>query len=305
MRSKIIHQNWVKSVSIFFTFFMCMFSFSGVRCNAAVVPQEYFVSSTSTLSSGTEFTVSVFVNSPVPINALDLSLAYPADKIQFLNADPAHSIVGFWQGATVLTSEGHIDLAGGILPAFIGTGGLVSALHFKAQSAGNVTISFGPSSLFDADGKGTQASVDGPPIELSIHANTPTIVIPPALPSKPDPLDTTPPILVVRLIKDSVSGSALVVYHASDPESGVHSVEMRTMAWWKWSAWQEISNPSPYSPSVWSVEVRATNNVGEETVQTFTTAHRNLLECCVILFVFGVVIVFAMRYNKGWHSPKV
>ena len=266
--------------------FICIFAIS--RGALAEMSEAYFKPSVSALATNSEFSVGVFVDSADSVNALDLGISYPSDALKFIGSDASHSIVAFWQSGKVLISEGHISLSGGILPPFRGAGGLVSTLRFRALSVGEPKLSFERSSLYLADGTGTKIDIGSSSIVLSVSASTPVAKLPPQ--SEPSSSDTTPPSLTVRLIKDSATSNYLIVYKASDSESDIRLVEMRTEKWLKWSDWHEVNNPEVFPAGAWSVEVRAVNDSGGKSVEALFAPYIFLKLFAIIFLLCSFLI---------------
>lgn len=112
---------------------------------------SFFVDST--------FDVSVFVDTGGnTVNAVDVQVKFPPDKIQVINPSAGTSFISLWlQQPTFSNINGTINFAGGVSERGIKTSaGLVSTITFRAKSPGRVTIEIGEqSAVLAADGKGT------------------------------------------------------------------------------------------------------------------------------------------------------
>ncbi len=304
MRSLSIQRRWLAfgmSMVVFFAF-----GIAAARSAAAETARLYFKAPTSAIREGSEFSVSVFIDSKTPINAIDVQISFSPDEMTFIDSDASRSVVAFWQKGDVVLSNGHLHLVGGLLPAFAGTGGLVSTLRFKAIGSGSSALSFEKSSLvYLADGKGTRLVPTLEEAAISMHAT----IIPEEQPDEttaisPVSADATPPTLILREVMDSISGKNIIVYQAQDLDSGIRIVEMRIKKWGKWSGWQEISNPVVYPSGAESVEVRATNNSGGETVQSLSVP--KVFSNVVAMLSFALLfLVFIVVYNIRRRLPKV
>jgi hypothetical protein len=268
----------------------------------------YFKPSAQKFSPGSEFSVSVFVDSEDSVNAIDLEVSYSSAVVQFIDSETNGSIVSFWQSGGVFVSNGRLNLAGGIFPSFKGNGGFVSTLHFRAISAGDAKFSFQKSNLYIADGKGTQFSANTSPMTLSVNSNAPKVELPiiPELVinSNADIKDTTPPSITIRTIKDPVLGNRIIVFKAEDAESGIKSVEMRAKEWGAWSDWYTIENPTPYPEGAEALEVRVINNQGLEFTKSLSEI-RTFPKLFTIIIVIVVTFILILVYNKRRHMPKL
>ena len=137
--------------------FFSLFFVGGKLCQADESSRAYFNLVNQKVGVASEFKVQVLVDAAVPINAVDLQITYPADKLEILNFDKSHSIINFWQTGSVPLGKGHLDLTGGILKSFTGNGGLVAELYFKTLEAGDATLSFERSYLYLANGNGVSS----------------------------------------------------------------------------------------------------------------------------------------------------
>lgn len=300
--------NFKKVYIITFSFFVIIFlSFNFVETVFAVNAQAYLKPSQTNIETQSEFSVDVSVDSQNSVNAIDLQISYPPDKIEFLKSTQNNSIVSFWQSSSVLLSNGHIRLAGGMIPEFSGQGGKVATLYFKAIHSGEIKISIEQSGLYLADGKGSRIPVGSSPITLSISDNASLSKNLSSLNetiTTPVSNDTTPPSLSARLINDPISGNDLVVYRTEDPESGIRDVEMRADNWGVWTPWQEVTNPIVYPKGVLKIELRSINNNNIVTVNTIMTPSE-LNKIIVIIPIIIVIIVIFLVYNKWRRKLKI
>lgn len=264
-------------------------------------PHVFLVSSSPSIAPNAEFTIQVLVDSPLPINALDLQISYPSDKIQFLNSDTAQSVVSFWQSPSPFLFAGHLRFTGGMAMPFQGTKGIVSTLHFRSLGEGYGIVSFERNNIYLADGKGTKISALASSYQFTIDSKVKNLEN--AVPA-PVINDSTNPSLNVQTVIDPASGAMLVIYVANDAESGIRTVEMRSKNIFSWSKWQAVRSPILYPKNARSVEFRATNGVGLQTVAAIQSINI-FLKLCITISVLCIIFLFVLVYNKSRRTPKV
>lgn len=107
---------------------------------------------------GSTFDVQIFLDTQKEsVNAIELSLKYPADKLQLVSPLVGHSIVGVWTSQPHFNNtEGRLDLQGGIVGGISVERGLIATVTFRVKSTGPAILKFLDSSkALLNDGKGT------------------------------------------------------------------------------------------------------------------------------------------------------
>lgn len=142
--------------SSFFVLLLILFStFSAKEINAA---QLLLSPSAGTFEVGSTFEVGVYLNTQgETINAIEILLSFPANKLQLVSPSIGQSIVGIWTNAPQYDNKnGTISLQGAI-PGGVNTSkGLITKLAFRVKSVGPATIRFlDQSKTLLHDGKGT------------------------------------------------------------------------------------------------------------------------------------------------------
>jgi len=263
-------------------------------------PSIYFEGPIESSIFLSDFVVNVFIDTDKPINAVDLEIFYPKDKLKFLSFDNTGSIVDIWQTTPKVLSNGNIGLTGGLFRSFVGKGGLIMSLSFRAQSSGQYKLSLAKSNIYMADGKGTKIPVDISAYTISVKENKEIISLPVSSHSQtPFNSDKSIPELFVEKAQSPVEGSSLIVFYATDAESGIKQTQMRTKKWWTFSSWQDVVNPVLYPNGAWSIEFKVANNTGLENIKSIFY----FLELCkkvliVLFFVFILVFIVFKVYNN-------
>ena len=135
--------------------------------------------STGTFTVGSTFNISIFVNTEgKSINALEVSLAFPQDKLQVVSPSTGQSIISVWTAQPRFNNQtGRIDLQGGIPGGINVSNALITTITFRVRSVGTATLRFlDNSKVLLNDGKGTDA------LEQKINGVYQLILPPPAGP---------------------------------------------------------------------------------------------------------------------------
>jgi len=282
-----LFKNKIILVLVIFTYF-----FIPQISNASNV---YLKSMNSVLSPESEFKVDVLINSEVAVNAVDLQIYYPLDKLKFLDFNNANSIVDLWQGGPEVLKNGHIKLTGAILHSFKGNSGQIISIMFKALNSGNVDISFERTDLYLADGKGTKILANSSSFSMAVNESAPKII---SSIQDVSIKDYTPPDIFLGISQDSFGTNSLVVFNAVDKESGIKSTQIRFKKWLIWSEWQIAQNPVLYPSGVWKIQVKAENNSNLMTTKTLFLSNKFFQKLSVVIVGFLFVFLFFALYNK-------
>lgn len=291
-------QQFKKSISTASLVLFLAFLFSGIPVQGATAPKFFLESPSIKMSASSEFNVSVYLKTETLANALDIEISYPEDKLEFLDFNNARSIVDLWQAKPSLLANGNIGFSGGIIKSWSGDRGLIVNLSFRALSNGEAKLSFAKKDLYLADGRGTKISTDFSSAVVVISENSTPIKI------EENTGDKTPPDLLLQIVKNPADGVSLIVFNATDPESGIKQSEIRFKKWWAYSDWQVAENPVIYPSGVWQVELRTMNNAGIENIKFISRPSKLVYKIGTILFaLLFIVYVVKSVYNK--REPEI
>ena len=260
------------------------------QANANTSPRIYIEAPTR-VSVGSEFVVKVLVDSESPINAMEIALTYPGTFLKPSAFNESSSIIQLWQDKDWRSTPGKIMLSGGIPRAFAGNKGEVGRLTFKAVAPGDVTVSFTVADTYYADGLGTRTTARTSPVRLSVFAVTPgspqvittTVVQDEALNS-----DTQPPVFgLTDTLRNHSKGNHLAIFEVKDTGSGIAKVEIRTNSLVSWSDWHEVTNPAEVRSGTFKYQLRATDNTGNITVETFYIRSKLILILSIVILSFA------------------
>ncbi len=117
---------------------------------------SYVTISTSagTVAKDQQFTIDVSVNAHVPVNAVDLIISYPEDKMEVENIDIGTSVITLWTQDPYV-KDGNIYLQGGTFrKGFVGEH-TIARIKAHGIGAGEARILVKDSQLVAGDGQGT------------------------------------------------------------------------------------------------------------------------------------------------------
>lgn len=260
----------------------------------------YFMGPAS-VSLGSEISVDILLDASVAINAINIEVSFPKDKLKFIDSNNARSVVDIWSTKPALLADGNISISGGILKSFTGNGVQVLRLTFQGLKEGNARLEFQKHDIYLADGRGTTVETKSDVLTFSIiktNNKDSAIPIPPTPVEKDMVRDETPPAIVVSLIKNPIDGSSLISFYANDSESGIKEIDMRTKKWFSYGGWINVENPVLHPSGAWKVELRAINNKGLSDSQTLVSFKNLFFKIFMFLIGFALVFIFSMAYNK-------
>lgn len=149
----------------FLKVFSCFFVFLFVLFSVLTSPQargtgaSLFISPFSgSVTLGGTFDVSVLINTGEnSINAVDISLKFPADMLQVVNPSAGRSFISIWiQQPRFSNSQGTLTFQGGVpSPGIKTSSGLVTTITFRAIKTGQARVDFVSAKILKNDGRGT------------------------------------------------------------------------------------------------------------------------------------------------------
>jgi hypothetical protein len=105
-----------------------------------------------------EFDIDVMVTAHVPVNALDLVIAYPEDKIIIKGIDTGRSVITLWTEEPY-AKNGNVYLRGGTFrKGFVGEH-FIARIQAQAKEAGDAHFFVKDTHLVAGDGKGSDVAV--------------------------------------------------------------------------------------------------------------------------------------------------
>jgi len=117
-----------------------------------------------TIESGKLFEVQVLVSAHTPVNAVDLTVSFPKDKLEVFSVDRGQSVMTIWTEDPIVKTN-SVRLSGGTFRrGFIGKHE-IATINFRALATGPYKITINKPTLVAGDGTGTQVAVTSQPGE--------------------------------------------------------------------------------------------------------------------------------------------
>lgn len=143
--------------------FSFLFLFAAVLGMAAVSTKDgsgvRVVASQAVVAEGTVFTVDVFVFAAAPVNAVDISVAFPQSQVEVLGIDKGESVITLWTEEPYV-ANGSVILRGGTYKkGFVGDH-KIATINVKAKASGKAEFISNDVKLLAGDGKGTSIKAD-------------------------------------------------------------------------------------------------------------------------------------------------
>ena len=139
----------------------------------------YFIPAYLEVKENNTFIVDVLLNSDEKINAIDATVVWPADKLQWFAANKGGSVFDLWVKEPLPFPAGRLRLVAGSTQGFTGRGGKVVSLVFKAIApAESIRLDFADDiKILLADGKATPAKVDKLSATFTVKQDKEEIII--------------------------------------------------------------------------------------------------------------------------------
>lgn len=259
---------------------------------AAENPNLYFRTTAKEFSPGSTFTVGVFVDADKPINAFEIQIGYSVQTLELMDFNTNDSIVDFWRRDPEILEEGIIRIQGGLTKGFIGRAGELIKLNFRAKLDGSAQWSFRSANIYYADGFGTLATIESSPMILPIDLNAAKV-------SLFNEDERKPTILAAGVTRNPVDNSRMAVFNATDKESGLKGIYIRSREWFFWENWHKATNPVRLAAGVWSFELKAEDNGGNVSKKTVYVGDAIILKLIyLILFLFSALIIYVSTSRR-------
>ena len=257
----------------------------------AAEPRVSLIAPTSSVAPGALVSIIVSVESAEPLNAASLTISYPPDHLVFTSRSTEGSPIDFWKSDGVVVTPGEILLEGGARSAFGNPPSRLMTLYFRATKEGEAALALTKAQLYLADGKGTRLAVTPTSATLTIATGG----------TEPDaPSDGTKPYFGETRLLPTEKGGTLLVFTASDKETGIPSTTVRFKHLFFWSKELVAQSPLFVPAGVWKVEIISRDTAGNEAVQYLTFLSVAVQKTVALLLILLIVwIVRRVHRNRG------
>lgn len=112
--------------------------------------------------------VTIYASAAVPVNAVELTVSFPEDKLDVFGVDRGQSVITIWTEDPVVNSN-SVQMRGGTFKrGFLGDH-QIATINFRAEKSGQYSISVEDVQLIAGDGEGTVvAAVTKPEATISL-----------------------------------------------------------------------------------------------------------------------------------------
>lgn len=275
---------------------LTMLAMAPFLVKAAEAPRGtiYFVAAAPSAAPGSEVSIGVMLDAPVPVNAVSVELAYASEALSFVRINTSNSFIDVWRGIPEVHRDGIVRLEGGATEPFQGHAGEIARLTFavRGEESAMAQWSFRSARAVAADGYGTELALDHAPLSLPVTREARDIGA-----DSGDAADTIPPrITLMRVVPSPVGDVTLGVWDARDEGSGVARTEVRFLRWFVWGPWTVRENPVRLPSDAWGFAVRVSDRAGNHAERAVVMWNRALpLALIPMVIGFGAVWIFLRR----------
>jgi len=157
---KLLPRQKSSTVRQMFPLVLGLLAFLGAQSIATQGSFIRLAPSATTVLQGERFSIDIYANAHVPVNAVDVTIEYLPEAIEVLSVDKAQSVLTIWTKEPEITNN-TIALSGGTFRrGFIGEH-LLATIKVQAKHTGKTEFMVKNAELLAGDGKGTPVSVTG------------------------------------------------------------------------------------------------------------------------------------------------
>jgi len=273
----------------------------------ALAATLHFISEPEKAGVGDVVRVSVLLDSPEGVNALQGKLHYSDSLLELKKVSDGNSIVSFWiVPPRKLQEQSLIEFAGAIPGGYGALDGKILEATFLVKKSGAATLRLSDALTLLNDGQGTAAKLSLPPLQIALGSQA-TGVAP------IEPKDTLPPEpFTVRIASDPniFEDNYFLVFATQDKGSGVdhyETAEMPGVFKPRPSEWQKAESPyllTDQSLKKW-IFVKAVDGQGNERIAILEPANapfyarpRNIILLLIAVMLLLEIWRRAVRRKK-------
>jgi hypothetical protein len=166
---KVEHKN-NRATTIRFMFPLMLGTVAILFANIISTDKSYIrlVPSETMVMSGEDFTIDVFVNAHVPVNAINVNIGFSSEMVDILNINTGNSVLTIWTHEPIVEDE-TIKFSGGTFKrGFLGEH-LIGTIKARAKYTGNTEFFINNAELLAGDGKGSSVAIDNSNTKTSFY----------------------------------------------------------------------------------------------------------------------------------------
>lgn len=257
-----------------------------------------------------QFKMNVFLDTEEPLNAIEGTVRFPTDLLEFKSLEDGNSIVNFWLEHSVSGKTGEVVFSGITPGGYQGSKGLIFSMTFLVKQEGRGTFSIHNAQVLQNDGKGTEAKLQTFDSQFIISKKISGIRMPVSETKDGDPPESFTPEIAQS--PEMFDGKWFLVFVAQDKSSGIAHYEVKESRQKIFSVFRRWSQAeSPYVLKDQELRsfifVQAIDKDGN--VRIADIAPRNPLPWYKnyenwVMIIGGIfIVVFAMR--KLWRKKHI
>ena len=287
------HTVALRALTAFFVMFLFAAFFVPLYTATAASPLIYLEAPAEAIALGSDFPVTILLDSSFPLNAYRVIVRVPAGMFAVRSVDNSSSIIDVWQSQPAPNEAGDIEIVGGSIKPFSGARGELLTLRLEALKEGTAAIVFKEAEAYIADGKGSRSDLQSRNVEISIRKGG--AVVPMQETGDAEP----PAVEYLSIIDDPYNkDQRLLSFSVRDRESGVKETLARSRSFIAWGPWGRVDNPGVFPASVWAVQFQAIDNRGNvvsKTLYDWPALLRKVSFLAVVLAALGMALVALRR----------
>ncbi|TSC81602.1 MAG: hypothetical protein G01um101420_961 [Parcubacteria group bacterium Gr01-1014_20] len=296
------HETWstIRRTTVLLVFLLASFYLLFANSIFATeAPRFYFDNLPSKVFGvGSEISVRILTDSPIPLNVYSFSLAYSSEQLVVESVSEAKTILDIRKDWPQPLFSNPLKFSGASFESFLGTQGLMATVTFKTVRPGRIHLEILDPLAYLADGKGTEISVEAGLLEFEVREGAVVYGV-----QGGD--DKVPPtVQEFSLVPDPIyNDEKLVTFLVRDDGSGVRETFIKTRQWFWWDEWQRATNPVVIKKGVWTASLRAIDNSGNVSEQIVYDWMAFMTRVLPLLFVVSIMLLLVM--NKLFFRKRL
>ncbi len=156
------------------------------------------------------------------VNAVEGSIVFPTDLLEFKQVREANSIISFWAKPPELSADGTVSFSGITPGGVAGPSNFLFTLVLKPKKIGSASIIFEKVRVLQNDGLGTVVETTAPPFTVSVSEKGAAVATYPADTVAPEAFE-----IVLGQDPNLFDGKHFIAFSTVDKGSGIDRYEVR------------------------------------------------------------------------------